>query len=834
MINCKNLQFIITNLVCREINIPEINEILSILIDTLATNLYDMNNIRALKKLVYKSKIVSDTVIDKIIDILSKKEENTSLRIKCAKIIVRTIENKFSKKFEQVLKSVAIESADSNEELKLKKIVFDGLIKIIEKIQLSNQFVNDLNSVLMPRIFTESQPELKCFIEEDQQNNNCLEKFYLLTTLNEIYLKRKEIDRNIFTTFNSNVWRKELLCNQIICQAYDFSEAEEETLDEFQIEVFKENVDLIINKYNNSFEHIATKLMNKQCKYELDLNEINQILSLICSNLNIVRIFDENNSNTFRSSIKLSLLEQKLRESEILFKEDDKHKLLGLLPYKLNLISKIFSKISKKTNINDLIELLTKLFNCGLSLDIKTTFINNDISEHIKTSIIKLNFRIIDKIIQSKLPDYDKFDNSAAINQVLFKFHIQLVKLAINGWSLDNIKQIVNLIDPNKSIENLLNCIILISEYDLREYECNINNKSIINILKSENSKYWLQKINEVAIYKTFEGSFNKNFDQLIREIFDLNKPESSFSILRDTKLINEYNDVINRYERKSELFSNENEIKNWSDSKIKSWAIKVKNEKLSVNKNEKLAVIKRAVELTTNYSPREIQILSAIILLNTENNKGRLAQINTGEGKTTIVAMLAVFKALENFKVDVITSSTELAKPQAEKLEKFYSTFELTVSHNGKDDPIKIKERYKSDVVYGAASDFQGDILRDEYSKMGTRSGRKCEIAIVDEVDSMLIDGKNHIVMLSSPMPAMDHLEPLLASIWIQIETVSRCIVDGKDGRPYYKMIDDSLTEEGKMKQNVPVVLSQIEGTKENFVKNCTEKHMRRYFFYI
>lgn len=833
MINFKNLQFIITNLVYREINIPEINEILNILIDTLAKNLYDMNNILVLKTLVYKNKIVSDTVIDKIIDILSKKEENTSLRITSAQIIVKTIENKFSKKFEQVLKTVAIESVDSNEKLKLKQIVFDGLIKSIDKIQLSNRFVNDLNSVLMPRIFTESIPELKCFLEEDQ-NNNFLEKFYLLTTLNEIYLKRKETDRNIFTTFNSNVWRKELLCNEIICQAYEFSESEQETLDEFQIEAFKENIDLLINKFNNSFENIATKLMNKQFEYNLDLNEINQILSLICSNLNVVRIFDENNSDAFRSLIKLSLLEQKLRESEIVFKEDEKHKLSELLPYKLDLISKIFSKISKKTNINDLIELLTKLFNCDLISDIKISFINNDISEHIKTSNIKLNFRIIDKIIQSKLPDYDKFDNSVAINQVLFKLHIKLVKLSINGWSLDNIKQIVNLIDPNKSIENLLNSIILISEYDLREYECNINNKSIINILKSENSKYWLKKINELAIYKTFEGSFNKNFDQLIKEIFDLNKPESSFSILRDKKLINGYNDVINRYEQKSELFANENEIKNWSDSKIKSWAIKVKNEKLSVNKNEKLAIIKRAVELTTSYSPREIQILSAIILLNTENGKGRLAQINTGEGKTTIVAMLAVFKALENFKVDVITSSTELAKPQAEKLAKFYSSFELTVSHNCKDDPIKIKERYKSDVVYGAASDFQGDILRDEYSKMGTRSGRKCEIAIVDEVDSMFIDGKNHIVMLSSPMPAMDHLCPLLASIWIQIETVSRCILDGKDGRPYYKMIDDSLTEEGKIKQNVPAVLSPIDGTKENFVKNCTEKHLRRYFFYI
>ncbi|CAF3951800.1 unnamed protein product, partial [Didymodactylos carnosus] len=93
-----------------------------------------------------------------------------------------------------------------------------------------------------------------------------------------------------------------------------------------------------------------------------------------------------------------------------------------------------------------------------------------------------------------------------------------------------------------------------------------------------------------------------------------------------------------------------------------------------------------------------------------------------------------------------------ELAKPQAEQQENFYDHFGLTVSHNGKCE-TEIKEQYQADIVYGAASDFQGDILRDEYSKLGTRSGRKCDVAIVDEVDSMLIDGKNHIVMLSTPM---------------------------------------------------------------------------------
>ncbi|CAF1345422.1 unnamed protein product, partial [Didymodactylos carnosus] len=154
----------------------------------------------------------------------------------------------------------------------------------------------------------------------------------------------------------------------------------------------------------------------------------------------------------------------------------------------------------------------------------------------------------------------------------------------------------------------------------------------------------------------------------------------------------------------------------------------------------EKIAIIKQAVVITSKFPPRNIQLLSLLILLNSENGMGRLCPINTGEGKTTIVAMLAAIKALDGHKVDIVTSSPELAKPQAEQPKSFYDKFDLTVSHNGKCE-IEIKEQYKADIVYGAASDFQGDISRDEYSKLGTRSDRKCDVAIVDEVDSMLID---------------------------------------------------------------------------------------------
>lgn len=241
---------------------------------------------------------------------------------------------------------------------------------------------------------------------------------------------------------------------------------------------------------------------------------------------------------------------------------------------------------------------------------------------------------------------------------------------------------------------------------------------------------------------------------------------------------------------------------------------------------HEQIAVLMRAFKLFKKYEPRPIQILSLLLLLNPSEGQGRLAQINTGEGKTTIVAMLAVIKALAGHTVDVITSSPELAKPQAKELREFYKMFNLTVSHNG-NDKVEKKIRYKCDIVYGAVSDFQGDILRDEYSNLGTRSGRKCDYAIVDEVDSMLIDGRKHIVMLSTSMPSMNYLEHFYAAIWLQIRLFASAIreIDGK----FYLVQNEPITDDGEVDTETKEFLILFEGSKEDFIKERLREYIKK-----
>ncbi|CAF3836247.1 unnamed protein product [Rotaria sp. Silwood1] len=410
--------------------------------------------------------------------------------------------------------------------------------------------------------------------------------------------------------------------------------------------------------------------------------------------------------------------------------------------------------------------------------------------------------------------------------EIIKKLHGKLIKILHSGWTLKSIQQIINHIDLKKDIKRLFDALDPIYEYRLKEFDNNIKGKTLIDILTSIFPEDLTEQIHDLAIFQTFERSYDKNFKQLIEEILYLNRNQT-ISFIGEKKITEEYKNIQITYLSKSVLYPNSNCIQKWSTSDIQQWTEEVKKSSNSVSHHEKIAVVMKAVEITSKFPVREIQLLSLLILINSEHSTGRLVQINTGEGKTTIVAMLAAIKALEGHQVDVVTSSPELAKPQSIQLKEFYQQFNLTVSHNGK-DLVDIKIRYTADIVYGAASDFQGDILRDEYSKLGTRNGRKCDVAIVDEVDSMLIDDRNHIVMLSSQMPAMDHLEPLLAAIWIQIGEVAKYIEE-TNGKTYFIQQPDIFDNRGEVRFDIAAQAVEIKESKEDFIKKCTEKHLRK-----
>jgi preprotein translocase subunit SecA len=140
------------------------------------------------------------------------------------------------------------------------------------------------------------------------------------------------------------------------------------------------------------------------------------------------------------------------------------------------------------------------------------------------------------------------------------------------------------------------------------------------------------------------------------------------------------------------------------------------------------IALMDRVWNLLEGFRLRNTQILAALIFFHDQNNQGRLCQIQTGEGKTIIVALLAVMRALQGHKVDVITSNPLLAADGVKETKKFYSVFGFTVSTNnvGEASSDQSKIGYTADILYGTISNFQFDYLKDTFEGFNLRSDRE------------------------------------------------------------------------------------------------------------
>lgn len=164
----------------------------------------------------------------------------------------------------------------------------------------------------------------------------------------------------------------------------------------------------------------------------------------------------------------------------------------------------------------------------------------------------------------------------------------------------------------------------------------------------------------------------------------------------------------------------------------------------------------KKAVKETFGYSLRTAQILAVILMIfNHEDSSnghacnGNLYEIATGEGKSIIVAVLAGYLAkIKGGKVDVLTSSHELARREAEHMSKFFKHLELTCKAV---DRSYNSGKYDANICYGSASAYIFDVLRDESRERNKiRGDRPFSYLILDEVDKIVIDDFGHSYMIS------------------------------------------------------------------------------------
>ena len=130
----------------------------------------------------------------------------------------------------------------------------------------------------------------------------------------------------------------------------------------------------------------------------------------------------------------------------------------------------------------------------------------------------------------------------------------------------------------------------------------------------------------------------------------------------------------------------------------INQWALNFRNDYKTLQTEkakhlahqETISVIKRAIVLDSikrnaHRQLRDSQLISVLLFLNAPSSI--IAQISTGEGKSLIIAVLAIIKVLQGWKVDVITSSTVLAKQGCKDQKSLFDMFKINVDHNSDDD---------------------------------------------------------------------------------------------------------------------------------------------------
>ncbi len=162
--------------------------------------------------------------------------------------------------------------------------------------------------------------------------------------------------------------------------------------------------------------------------------------------------------------------------------------------------------------------------------------------------------------------------------------------------------------------------------------------------------------------------------------------------------------------------------------------------------------------EITWNMVHYDVQLIGGIVL-----HQGKIAEMATGEGKTLVSTLPAYLNALAGDGVHIVTVNDYLAKRDSEWNGPLFEWLGLTVDCIDKHEPNSDKRRqaYGSDIIYGTNNEFGFDYLRDNMVHSPDEMvQRKHHFAMVDEVDSVLIDDARTPLIISGPVPRGDQQE--------------------------------------------------------------------------
>ncbi len=163
----------------------------------------------------------------------------------------------------------------------------------------------------------------------------------------------------------------------------------------------------------------------------------------------------------------------------------------------------------------------------------------------------------------------------------------------------------------------------------------------------------------------------------------------------------------------------------------------------------EAFAVVREAGKRVLNMRHFDVQLIGGMIL-----HAGKISEMRTGEGKTLVATLAAYLNALSGEGVHIVTVNDYLASRDADWMGRVYRFLGLTVGVNLSQSAADVKQQaYAADITYGTNNEFGFDYLRDNMAmQVADRYQRRLNFAIVDEVDSILIDEARTPLIISGP----------------------------------------------------------------------------------
>lgn len=231
-----------------------------------------------------------------------------------------------------------------------------------------------------------------------------------------------------------------------------------------------------------------------------------------------------------------------------------------------------------------------------------------------------------------------------------------------------------------------------------------------------------------------------------------------------------------------------------------------IQGETLDALLPEVFALVREAAKRTLGIRHYDVQLIGGVIL-----HRGMITEMRTGEGKTLVATLPATLNALMGKGVHIVTVNDYLARRDAVWMGQIYAKLGLSVgvinheasylydtNHQEKDEerdekgsykivydflrPCTRQEAYAADITYGTNSEFGFDYLRDniEYEASRIRQPHHA-YAIVDEIDSILIDEARTPLIISAPAADVENLYPTFAGIAAKLNQEEHFIVDEK-----------------------------------------------------